>query len=68
MPHKRNPITGERLSGLARVLRGNAVAALESGTMITEVSPLAAALAAAGAPLAQEFYGTINKVGAVAGP
>src|SRR5205814_3734325 len=31
MPHKRNPITGERLSGLARVLRGNAVAALENG-------------------------------------
>src|SRR5262245_27864712 len=30
MPHKRNPITGERLTGLARVLRGNAVAALES--------------------------------------
>ncbi|HTA29881.1 MAG TPA: adenylosuccinate lyase, partial [Candidatus Cybelea sp.] len=30
MPHKRNPITGERLSGLARVLRGNAVAALEN--------------------------------------
>jgi adenylosuccinate lyase len=30
MPHKRNPITGERLSGLARVIRGNAVAALES--------------------------------------
>ena len=29
MPHKRNPITGERLSGLARVLRGNAVAAVE---------------------------------------
>lgn len=29
MPHKRNPITGERLSGLARVIRGNAVAALE---------------------------------------
>jgi adenylosuccinate lyase len=29
MPHKRNPITGERLTGLARVLRGNAVAALE---------------------------------------
>ncbi|MCX6922151.1 MAG: adenylosuccinate lyase [Verrucomicrobia bacterium] len=29
MPHKRNPITSERLSGLARVLRGNAVAALE---------------------------------------
>jgi adenylosuccinate lyase len=30
MPHKRNPITGERLSGLARVLRGNSVAALEN--------------------------------------
>jgi adenylosuccinate lyase len=30
MPHKRNPITAERLSGLARVLRGNAVAALEN--------------------------------------
>jgi adenylosuccinate lyase len=29
MPHKRNPITSERLTGLARVLRGNAVAALE---------------------------------------
>jgi len=30
MPHKRNPITSERLSGLARVLRGNALAALEN--------------------------------------
>ena len=30
MPHKRNPITGEKLSGLARVVRGNAVAALEN--------------------------------------
>lgn len=30
MPHKRNPITGERLSGLARVLRGHALAALEN--------------------------------------
>ena len=30
MPHKRNPITGERLSGLARVIRGNAVTALEN--------------------------------------
>jgi adenylosuccinate lyase len=29
MPHKRNPITAERISGLARVLRGHAVAALE---------------------------------------
>jgi adenylosuccinate lyase len=30
MPHKRNPITGERLSGLARLIRGNTVAALEN--------------------------------------
>jgi adenylosuccinate lyase len=30
MPHKRNPITGERLAGLARVLRGNAIPALEN--------------------------------------
>jgi len=30
MPHKRNPIMGERLSGLARVLRGNALAAMEN--------------------------------------
>ena len=30
MPHKRNPITGERLTGLARVIRGHAVAALEN--------------------------------------
>ena len=30
MPHKRNPITGERLSGLARVIRGHAVTALEN--------------------------------------
>jgi len=30
MPHKRNPIMGERLSGLARVIRGNAVAAMEN--------------------------------------
>lgn len=30
MPHKRNPILGERLSGLARILRGNAQAALEN--------------------------------------
>ena len=30
MPHKRNPITWERLSGLSRVLRGNASAAMEN--------------------------------------
>jgi adenylosuccinate lyase len=30
MPHKRNPITSERLSGLARVVRGNAAVALEN--------------------------------------
>ena len=30
MPHKRNPITWERLSGLSRVLRGNALAAMEN--------------------------------------
>jgi len=30
MPHKRNPITNERLSGLARVIRGNAIVALEN--------------------------------------
>jgi adenylosuccinate lyase len=29
MPHKRNPIKSEQVVGLARVLRGNAVAALE---------------------------------------
>jgi adenylosuccinate lyase len=30
MPHKRNPITSERITGLARVLRGNASAAVEN--------------------------------------
>jgi len=30
MPHKRNPVISERIAGLARVLRANAVAALEN--------------------------------------
>ena len=30
MPHKRNPIKSERLAGMARILRGNAIAALEN--------------------------------------
>jgi adenylosuccinate lyase len=30
MPHKKNPIIGERLSGMARVLRGYAVTAMEN--------------------------------------
>lgn len=29
MPHKKNPISAENLSGLARVIRGNSIAALE---------------------------------------
>jgi adenylosuccinate lyase len=30
MPHKRNPIRSERLTGMARIIRGHAVAALEN--------------------------------------
>lgn len=30
MPHKRNPITSEQIAGLARVLRSNAMAAMEN--------------------------------------
>jgi adenylosuccinate lyase len=30
MPHKKNPITGEKLCGLARVIRGNMIVALEN--------------------------------------
>ena len=30
MPHKRNPIISERVTGIARLLRGNAMAALEN--------------------------------------
>ncbi|MFH1096658.1 MAG: adenylosuccinate lyase [Candidatus Desantisbacteria bacterium] len=30
MPHKRNPVVAERISGLARVVRANAMAALEN--------------------------------------
>jgi adenylosuccinate lyase len=30
MPHKRNPIVSERLSGLARLIRSNSIAALEN--------------------------------------
>ncbi len=30
MPHKRNPIRSERVSGIARIIRGHAIAALEN--------------------------------------
>ena len=30
MPHKRNPIISERITGLSRILRGNSIAALEN--------------------------------------
>lgn len=33
MPHKRNPITGERITGMARLVRGNAIVAMEDITL-----------------------------------
>jgi adenylosuccinate lyase len=36
MPHKRNPIIGERISGMARLLRGNALAAMENVALWNE--------------------------------
>ncbi|MBS4024445.1 MAG: adenylosuccinate lyase [Clostridia bacterium] len=36
MPHKKNPITGERIAGLARVIRGNAMAAMENVALWNE--------------------------------
>ncbi len=33
MPHKKNPISGENLCGLARVVRSNSIAALENVTL-----------------------------------
>ena len=30
MPHKRNPIVSERITGLARILRGNSLSAMEN--------------------------------------
>lgn len=33
MPHKRNPVTLEQISGLSRILRANAIAAMENVTL-----------------------------------
>lgn len=33
MPHKKNPILGERLSGMARILRSNSITALENNAL-----------------------------------
>ncbi len=36
MPHKRNPVVAEQMSGLARVVRSNALAAMENVTLWSE--------------------------------
>lgn len=36
MPHKRNPIIAERITGMARLLRGNALAAMENVALWNE--------------------------------
>ena len=41
MPHKKNPITSEQISGLARVLRGNAQAAIEDIAALARARHLA---------------------------